>query len=139
MRSPAALIVLAMMLLTAAIRVRCGLALVGLGPPLDHAMLCGCSWGRFSAGVTVVQLLLGVSTCICESVDCLHLCFPGSSEAFDTKQGFVVSSAAAAFVGIFLLMSRGILAAVGRLTFPMCLPCPTAAAELNDPHRAHLG
>ena len=30
------------------------LALAGLGPPLDDAMLCGCSWGRFSICVMVV-------------------------------------------------------------------------------------
>ena len=44
MRSLAALIVLASMMLIAAIWVRCGLALAGLGPPLDDAMLFGCSW-----------------------------------------------------------------------------------------------
>ena len=42
-RTLAAMIVLAMMLLIVAIWVRCGLALVELGPPLDDAMLCGCS------------------------------------------------------------------------------------------------
>ena len=43
-RSLAALIVLALMMLIAAIWVRCGLALAGLGLPLDDAMLFGCSW-----------------------------------------------------------------------------------------------
>ena len=87
-RSLAALIVLALMMLIAAIWVRCGLALAGLGPHLDDAMLCGCSWGRFSFPV-VVQLLPGVSSCVCESDDRLHLCFPGSSGAFDTVKGLV--------------------------------------------------
>ena len=41
--SLAALIVLALMMLIAAIWVRCGFALAGLGPFLDDAMLFGCS------------------------------------------------------------------------------------------------
>ena len=69
--------------------VRCGRALVGLGPPLDAAMLCSCFSGRFSTCVTVVQLLPGVSSCVSESDDSLHVCFPGSSEAFDTEKGSV--------------------------------------------------
>ena len=52
-RSLAALIVLALMMLIAAIWVRCGLALAGLGPPLDDAMLFGCCWGSFSIFVVV--------------------------------------------------------------------------------------
>ena len=60
-RSLAPLIVLALMMLIAAIWVRCGLALAGLGPPVDDAMLFGCSWGSFSISV-VVQLLPGVSS-----------------------------------------------------------------------------
>ena len=73
-RSLAALIVLELMMLIAATWVRCGLALAGLGPPLDDAMLVGCSCGRFSISV-VVQLLPGVSSCACESDDRLHFCF----------------------------------------------------------------
>ena len=87
-RSLAALIVLALMMLIAAIWVRCGLAFVGLGPPLDDAMLFGCSWGSFSIFV-VVQLLPGVSSCVCEPDGCLHFCFPGSSGAFDTMMDLV--------------------------------------------------
>ena len=88
MRSFAALIVLALMMLIAAIWVRCGLALAELGPPLDDAMLFGCSWGSFSIFV-VVQLLPGVSSCVCEPDVCLHFCFPGSSGAFDTMKDLV--------------------------------------------------
>ena len=57
-RPLAALIVPAMMLLIAAIWIRrgLGLAVARLGPSLDDAILCGCSWRRFSARVTVVQL-----------------------------------------------------------------------------------
>ena len=88
MRSLAALIVLVLMMLIAAIWVRCGLALAGLGPPLDDAMLFGCSWGSFSIFV-VVQLLPGVSSCVCEPDVCLHFCFPGSSGAFDTMKDLV--------------------------------------------------
>ena len=82
-RSLAALIVLALILI-AAIWVRCGLALAGLGPPLDDAMLFGCSWG-----FVVVQLLPGVSSCVCEPDVCLHFCFPSSSGAFDTMKDLV--------------------------------------------------
>ena len=53
-------------------------------------MLCGCSWGCFSERVTVVQLLPGVSSCVCEPDDDLHTCFPGSSEPCDTDKGRVV-------------------------------------------------
>ena len=87
-RSLAALIVLALMMLIAAIWVRCGLALAGLGPPLDDAMLVGCSLRRFSIFV-VVQLLPGVSSCVCESDDRLHFCFPGSCGVLDTVKGLV--------------------------------------------------
>ena len=58
-----------------------------LGPPLDDAKLCGCSWGRFS--VTVVQLFPGVSSRVCEPDDDLHTCFPGGREACDTDKGIV--------------------------------------------------
>ena len=133
-RSPAALIALALMMLVAAIWVRCGLALAGLGPPLDDAMLFGCSWGRFSTCVRVVQLLPGISSCVCESDGCLHFCFPGSSEAFDTEKGLVGFFCSSCVWGIFLLASCGILAAVKRLSSPVCLPCSTAAAALDDPH-----
>ena len=63
--------------------------LCGAWPTLDDAMLCGCSWGRFSTCVTVVQVLPCVSSCVCESDDSLHVCFPGISEAFDTEKGLV--------------------------------------------------
>ena len=102
-RTLAALIVPAMMLLIAAIWVRCGLVLVELGPPLDDAMLCGCSWGRFFERATVVQLFCGVSSCVCEPDDYLHSCFPGNSYACDTDKGQWVSSTAAANVDISFL------------------------------------
>ena len=88
-RSLAALIVLALMMLIAAIWVRCCLALAGLGPLLNDAMLFDFFWGSFTISV-MVQLLPGVSSCVCESDDRLHFCFPGSSGAFDTVKGLVV-------------------------------------------------
>ena len=37
-------------------------------------------------------------------------------------------------VGVFMLMTCRILAAVKRLSSPMCLPFSTAAAALDNPH-----
>ena len=86
-RSLAALIVPALMMLIAAIWVRCGLALVGLGPLLDDAMLFGCSWGRFSI-LVVVQLLPGVSSCVCESQGRLHFLLSRRQWSVWDREGF---------------------------------------------------
>ena len=39
--------------------------------------------------MTMVRLLPGVSSCVCEPDDDFHICFPGSSEACDSDKGIV--------------------------------------------------
>ena len=100
-RSLAALIVLALMMLIAAIWVRCGLALVELEPPLGDAMLCGCSWD-------VSQLVWRWCSCFLVSAAAfanlmtVRVCFPGSSEAFDTENGLVGLFCSSRVCGHFL-------------------------------------
>ena len=128
-RSLAALIVLALMMLIAAIWVRPCLA--GLGPPLDDAMLFGCSWGSFSIFV-VVQLLLGVSSCVCEPDVCLHLCFPGST--FDTMKDLVGLFICSCVCGCLHAHDMRVHVSSGAFEFTYVLVLSSAAAALDNPH-----
>ena len=137
-RSLAALIVLALLMLIAAIWVRCGLALAGLGPPLDDAMLFGCSWGSFSIFV-VVQLLPGVSSCVCEPDVCLHFCFPGSSGAFDTMKDLVGLFICSCVCGCLHVRNMQVLVSSGAFEFTYVLALFFSGSRVGQSSCALLG